>query len=208
MIIKKGFLFDLDGVIIDSEKEYSRIWHRINELWPTGVPELERVIKGCTLTSILDTYFTDTDRKAVTDKLYELEAKMSYYFAPGAERFLNECKRLGIPMALVTSSDNYKMGHLTEQMPGLLDYFDTVITANDISHSKPDPEGYLKAAGRLGLAPADCVVFEDSLQGIAAGRAAGAKVVGIAATLGRDRVQPVADICVEDLSEISSPESI
>ena len=69
MIIKKGFLFDLDGVIIDSEKEYSRIWHRINELWPTDVPDLERVIKGCTLTSILDTYFTDTDRKAVTDKL-------------------------------------------------------------------------------------------------------------------------------------------
>ena len=69
-----GFLFDLDGVIIDSEREYTRIWHAIDQKFPTGVENFEYVIKGRTLTEILDTFFPDRDtHPKVTDMLNEME---------------------------------------------------------------------------------------------------------------------------------------
>lgn len=199
----RGLLFDLDGVIIDSETEYSKIWRHINEVFPTGVPDLERVIKGCTLTSILTTYFPENQREEVKEMLYRLEGGMRYYYAPGGREILLRAREAGIPAALVTSSDDIKMSHLYEQIPELRGMFTAIVTAGDISRSKPDPEGYLLGASRLGLDASQCIVFEDSLQGLEAGRRAGAHLVAIASTLGRDRVADKAPIVVDDLSQIN-----
>lgn len=199
----RGLLFDLDGVIIDSETEYSKIWRHINEVFPTGVPDLERVIKGCTLTSILTTYFPENQREEVKEMLYRLEGEMRYYYAPGGREILLRARDAGIPAALVTSSDDIKMSHLYEQIPELRGMFTAIVTAGDISRSKPDPEGYLLGASRLGLDASQCIVFEDSLQGLEAGRRAGAHLVAIASTLGRDRVADKAPIVVDDLSQIN-----
>lgn len=199
----RGLLFDLDGVIIDSETEYSKIWRHINEVFPTGVPDLERVIKGCTLTSILTTYFPENQREEVKEMLYRLEGEMRYYYAPGGREILLRAREAGIPAALVTSSDDIKMSHLYEQIPELRRMFTAIVTAGDISRSKPDPEGYLLGASRLGLDASQCIVFEDSLQGLEAGRRAGAHLVAIASTLGRDRVADKAPIVVDDLSQIN-----
>ncbi len=199
----RGLLFDLDGVIIDSETEYSKIWRHINEVFPTGVPDLERVIKGCTLTSILTTYFPENQREEVKEMLYRLEGEMRYYYAPGGREILLRAREAGIPAALVTSSDDIKMSHLYEQIPELRGMFTAIVTAGDISRSKPDPEGYLLGASRLGLDASQCIVFEDSLQGLEAGRRAGAHLVAIASTLGRDRVADKAPIVVDDLSQIN-----
>lgn len=196
-----GLLFDLDGVIIDSETEYSKIWRHINETFPTGVPDLERVIKGCTLTSILNTYFPEDKRDEVKAMLYRLEGEMKYYYAPGGREMLLQAKDAGIPAALVTSSDDIKMSHLYEQIPELRSMFSAIVTANDITRSKPDPEGYLLGAGRLGVAPSQCIVFEDSLQGLEAGHRAGARLVAIASTLGRERVAGKAPIVVDTLAD-------
>lgn len=199
----RGLLFDLDGVIIDSETEYSKIWRHINEVFPTGVPDLERVIKGCTLTSILTTYFPENQREEVKEMLYRLEGEMRYYYAPGGREILLQARDAGIPAALVTSSDDIKMSHLYEQIPELRGMFTAIVTAGDISRSKPDPEGYLLGASRLGLDASQCIVFEDSLQGLEAGLRAGAHLVAIASTLGRDRVADKAPIVVDDLSQIN-----
>ena len=199
----RGLLFDLDGVIIDSETEYSKIWRHINEVFPTGVPDRERVIKGCTLTSILTTYFPENQREEVKEMLYRLEGEMRYYYAPGGREILLRARDAGIPAALVTSSDDIKMSHLYEQIPELRGMFTAIVTAGDISRSKPDPEGYLLGASRLGLDASQCIVFEDSLQGLEAGRRAGAHLVAIASTLGRDRVADKAPIVVDDLSQIN-----
>lgn len=199
----RGLLFDLDGVIIDSETEYSKIWRHINEVFPTGVPDLERVIKGCTLTSILTTYFPENQREEVKEMLYRLEGEMRYYYALGGREILLRARDAGIPAALVTSSDDIKMSHLYEQIPELRGMFTAIVTAGDISRSKPDPEGYLLGASRLGLDASQCIVFEDSLQGLEAGRRAGAHLVAIASTLGRDRVADKAPIVVDDLSQIN-----
>lgn len=186
-----GCLFDLDGVLIDSERLYTKIWEAIEQRWPTGIDNFAYKIKGTTLEDILDRYFPDPQVRAdVVKELYRLEGMMVYEPLPGAVEFIDRLRKRGISVALVTSSNALKMEHLWIDMPGFKDMFDVIITGDEVSNSKPDPEGYLKAAHSLGLDPRRCVVFEDSLQGVKAGKAAGAFVVGVEGTLRPEDIAP------------------
>lgn len=198
-----GFLFDLDGVIIDSESEYTRIWAQINREFPTGVENLEQVIKGCTLSKILkDNYHDDSTRNKVACRLHELESVMSYEYLPAAREFLDELNTRSLPCVLVTSSDNKKMIHLKEELPNLLDFFSFVITGDMVSTSKPSPEGYLLGASKINCSPSNCVVFEDSLQGVMAGKNSDAYVVGIEGTLPGSTLAPYSHIVIKRLDDI------
>lgn len=199
----KGVLFDLDGVLVDSETEYTRIWSTIQKEFSHSMPDtasddFSKKIKGTTLDNILSTYFPDPEiQPMVRNRLYEEEEKMVYRYCPGAKELLTTLKRQGIPMALFTSSNEDKMRHLYRDIPEIRDYFDAMVVADDVHRSKPDPEGYLLAAARLGIAPSDCCVMEDSIQGMRAGKAAGAFVIGIAGTLPAKMIESEAD-CVAD----------
>lgn len=198
-----GALFDLDGVLIDSETEYTKIWSEINRRFPTGYDDLALRIKGMTLDNILATYYPDASlANVVRDTLHELESHMTYRWLPGAEKLLKWLMADSIPRALVTSSDNKKMEHLQEEIPELMPMMSAVITADRISRSKPDPEGYLLGAHEIGIPISQCVVFEDSLQGVKAGRASGAFVVGVAGTLKPEILQPFCDIIVSSLEDL------
>lgn len=189
-----AFLFDLDGVLIDSEHIYTEIWTRIGEEFPTGRPSFASDIKGCTLENILATYYPDPEVRAkVEARLYEEEDKIQYRLIPGAEALLDTLKGMGVPIALVTSSNDIKMSHLWAQNPELKGKFDAIITGDDVKESKPNPEGYLTAAYRVGGMPMRCAVVEDSLQGVKAGRNAGSYVIGITGTLGADVLAPYCD---------------
>lgn len=87
-----GFLFDLDGVIIDSESRYTEIWGEINGCFPTGVAQFEHKIKGTTLDNILSTYFDEADRDSVVAMLNEKEQAMVYDYLPGAKELLETIK--------------------------------------------------------------------------------------------------------------------
>lgn len=199
---KIGFLFDLDGVLIDSEREYTCIWGAINVAFPTGVENFPIVIKGQTLPEILSRYFREEDRHAVTDMLNERESKMKYDYLPGAREFLEELAQRGLPRVLVTSSNEMKMRHLREERPELEGMFSDIVTADRISRSKPDPEGYLLGAKLIGVKPERCAVFEDSLQGVQAGHAAGAYTVGLTTTLPAEKIAPFCDKIIPDLSAV------
>ncbi len=199
-----GFLFDLDGVLIDSEKEYSRIWRQVNCEFPCGVESLESMIKGCTLDKILEDHYPDLlVREKVVNRLYELEGKMRYDYTPGAFSLLTELQGRSLQTALVTSSNDVKMAHLDEELPDFRNFFDCIITADLISKSKPDPEGYLLASSKLGIPAKRCIVFEDSLQGVKAGFCSGAYVVGVAGTLSADVLEPYSDVVVDSLQKIN-----
>lgn len=200
MSIKTPFLFDLDGVIIDSETEYSRIWREIDRRFPTGVKDIGHIIKGSTLQTILSTYFRREDAEEITGLLYEMEAAIEYRYCEGAYELLQELAARGVPRALITSSNDDKMTHLREQHPELEGMFDAVITADRITRSKPDPEGYLLGASMLGVHPSHCFVVEDSVQGMRAGRAAGATVIGISGTLPHDVVCRESDLPLTSLT--------
>ena len=203
-------LFDLDGVLVDSETMYTKIWEAIERQWPTGIDNFAYKIKGTTLEDILERYFPEEIREDVTKELIRLEGMMVYAPLPGAMEFLDSLRAKGVPLALVTSSNGLKMEHLWIDMPYLKEKFDVIITGDEVTHSKPNPEGYLKAAERLGANPCRCAVFEDSLQGVKAGKAAGAYVVGRAGTLKAEDIAPFSDIVVDSVAEvdIDSLESI
>lgn len=199
----QAFLFDLDGVLIDTESVYSRIWSDIESHFPTGIENFARVIKGTTLESILSNYFSAPDvRRQAEAMLHAAEERMTYDLCPGAAAMLAGLKSRGVPVALVTSSDDEKMRLLAGQQPELVAAFDVVIDGSQVERSKPDPQGYLMAAGRLGVSGERCVVVEDSLQGVKAGKAAGAYVIGVAGTLPREEIKPYCDIVVDSLEEL------
>ena len=128
---------------------------------------------------------------------------MVFPLYPGAKELLQGLKDAGVPTAIVTSSDASKMQLLFRQHPWLEQMFTAVIDASKVTKSKPDPQGYLLGAETIGV-PADrCYVFEDSLQGLAAGRAAGAKVIGVSTTYSAERIAQLADRVIGGVAEIT-----
>lgn len=198
--MKHAALFDLDGVLVDTEPEYTRIWSSIDQAEPTGVEDFAHKIKGMTLQRILSTYFPKLGQEErVKELLAERELTMNYPVFEGVIDLLKSLRADGIPAAIVTSSNNAKMDRLFEMHNGFREYFDVVITDSDVSHGKPDPECYLLAAKRLNVPAEQCYVFEDSINGARAGRAAGAVVIGLSTTVRAEALEPISDIVVPDL---------
>lgn len=188
-----AILFDLDGVLIDSEGLYTEFWAKIGRDFNMPSPTFAYDIKGTTLKSILNNFPGEELKSAVMQRIHDFENTMQYRMFDGVEQFLTHLHDAGIPTAIVTSSDEVKMGYLFDQLPALRDMVTIVIDASMVTRSKPDPQGYLLAAEKLGVAPEDCFVFEDSLQGLEAGRRAGATVIGLATTNSAEQVKPLCD---------------
>lgn len=150
-------LFDLDGVLIDSEGVYYDFWDDIENKFPTGIPNFASAIKGSTLKKIMDYYPDPEVKKSVIELLKEQERSMRYVIFDGVVPFLDELKRRKVPCAIVTSSNDDKMSKLFAQNPGFADYFKVVITDRQVTKSKPDPQGYLMAAEKLGCEPCTAV---------------------------------------------------
>lgn len=196
-----GILFDLDGVLVDSEGEYTKFWGGMGERYGL-VPTFAADIKGTTIGEIL-LNFPEADREWILGELHAFEADMQYPVYPGVMEFLRELKESGVPSAIVTSSDNVKMDRLFVRRPELRGMIDALVTGSMVTRSKPDPEGYLKGAELIGVPIERCYVFEDSMQGLQAGRSSGAKVIGIATTNPRSKVETIADLTLDSMDGIS-----
>lgn len=196
-------LFDLDGVLIDSEGVYYEFWDNVDKMFPTGIPDFAAYIKGSTLRRIMD-YFPDPDvRERIVEMLEEQERSMRYVIFDGVVPFLEDLKARHVPCAIVTSSNEDKMHKLFAQNPGFSDYFKVVITDRQVTKSKPDPQGYLLAARQLDCDPENCYVFEDSFSGLEAGRRSGAKVIALSTTNTSDRLLDKADIVISSFKQLS-----
>lgn len=198
-----GVLFDLDGVLLDSEGQYSIFWEQMGKDYPTGVPDFANYIKGFHLTRILSYFDSDDVRQLIMDKLLEFERNMRFEFFPGALELVKGLREAGIPMAIVTSSDRKKMQSLFAQFPDFPTLFDHIITGDMVTKAKPDPDCFLKGAELLGVDIARCIVLEDSRNGLIAARASGAHVIGIATTLSREQVAPLCDLLADDVSQLT-----
>ncbi len=200
----RAALFDLDGVIVDSEGSYTVFWSGIDRAHPTGIPDFAHAIKGTALFQILQNFPDENLQRQIVSQLNEFEANMPFVEYPGAFDFIRSLRQVGWRTALVTSSNDAKMASLYRQHPDLPLLFDTIVTSDQITRSKPDPQGYLLAAERVGCKPENCVVFEDSLQGVQAGQASGAKVVGISTTNPAESLAPFCDIIAPSLASVKS----
>lgn len=196
-------LFDMDGVILDTEPQYDIFWQRASVKYNIGIPRFEKVIKGTTLPNILKKYFAEYSKEEIEQlvaDIEEFETTMNFPEIDGSIRFVNQLKEKGIKVGLVTSSlDNKMVG--VYQTKGLDKLFDTIVTGSHIKEGKPHPECYSLAAEKLGVKPEHCVVFEDSFAGIESGKAAGMKVVGLATTHSHEALSEKCETIIPNFKE-------
>ena len=199
--IPSAALFDLDGVVFDTEPQYSVFWGSMCRLYHPEHPGLENEIKGQTLMQIFDRWWAgplEAEREALTRRLDEFEAQMSFDYVPGFVPFITALRSRGVKTAVVTSSNQQKMASVYRSRPEFTSLFDAILTSEDFAESKPSPDCYLRAAARFGVKPEECVVFEDRINGLRSGRAAGMFVVGLATTNSHEVIAPLSDIQIDD----------
>ena len=197
----KAALFDLDGVVIDTETQYSVFWGSQCRLYHPEHPGLENEIKGQTLDQILDMGWSgelESERQVLIERLNAFEAQMQLDYMEGFLPFISDLRQHGMKTAVVTSSNRLKMENVYRQHPEFQQLFDAILTSEDFAESKPSPDCYLRAAQRFGLEREACVVLEDSVNGLRSGRAAGMMVVGLVTTNPLDVVRPLSDCQIKD----------
>lgn len=205
----KAALFDLDGVVFNTEPQYTIFWGTQCREFHPEKPGLEQEIKGQTLEQIYETWFGGSLQEKqllITKRLNVYEQQMDYVYVSGFEEFIVCLKKHDIKTAVVTSSNQRKMESVYRKHPEFKRLFDIILTSEDFDYSKPHPDCYLKAAACFGVTPAECVVFEDSFNGLKSGRAAGMRVIGLATTNSEESIRPLCDQVVKDYRELIKSE--
>jgi beta-phosphoglucomutase len=205
----KGVLFDMDGVLADSEQFISqaavnmfcelgfRVSH--DDFKPfTGMGE-NRYIGG-----VAEKYGIDIDivkTKARTYEIYEELVKDNLFALPGAIDFIKRCRSKGLRLALATSADKIKMDVTLREIGIPTDTFQSVITGLDVERKKPAPDIYIKAAESIGLRPEECLVVEDAVSGVKAGKAAGCRCLAVTTSFEREALKD-ADWIYDSLEDV------
>jgi HAD superfamily hydrolase (TIGR01509 family) len=180
-----AILFDMDGTLVDSEplwlsaeieimQELGCTWTAEDQIACLGGPraKTEKMMQEKSGYQMPDGYFGNQ-----LDDLMELKLANELKIYDGGFRLIEECKKFGLKVGLVTASGSRLMNVVLQNFPK--DIFDIVVSGDDVINSKPDPEPYLKAARGLSVEITQSVVIEDSLTGVTSGLAAGAQVIGI-----------------------------
>ena len=205
----KACLFDLDGVIVDTAIYHFQAWRRLaNELGFDFTEYQNEQLKGISRMESLDLILgwgnvtlTDEEKQDWATRknewYLELVKEMTYEeILPGVKYFLDILKENNIKIALGSASKNSKL--ILERI-GMLPYFDAIIDGNNITKGKPNPEVFLLGAEATNCKPEECVVFEDALAGVQAGKAGGMKVVGV----GSPEILTEANIVITTFEEMT-----
>jgi beta-phosphoglucomutase len=205
----KGFLFDLDGVIVDTAKYHFLAWKRLaDELKINFTLEDNELLKGVSRMASLDIVLGLGKVELSDDKKMELATRKNEWYVdyitkmaadeilPGALDFIKEARQRGIKIALGSASKNAQT--ILDRL-SITPYFDAIISGNEVSKAKPDPEVFLLGARSIGLEASQCVVFEDAQAGVEAAHNAGMKCIGI----GEESILGEAEIVVDGLHDIT-----
>lgn len=212
-----GAIFDWDGVIIDSRRQHEESWERLAKEENRPLPQ-GHFLKGFGMKNeriIPDVLEWTSDpaeverlslRKEALYREIVVEEKISPL--AGVREFLDRLAVADIPCVVGSSTHRKNILTILEVL-GLREFFDRIVTAEDVSHGKPDPEVFLKAAGKIAVPPRQCVVFEDAHVGIEAGLAGGMTVVAVTTTHAREEltgahrvVNRLDELTVDELMEL------
>jgi beta-phosphoglucomutase len=186
-----AFIFDMDGTIVDNMRVHNQTWQTVlaDEGVQIDIEEFNRQTTGKKTPEILRLFLGE---RASGDEIQRIsDKKETIYrqvFRPylraiaGLPGFLEQARRLGVPLALATSAGKVNIEY-TLTGTGLKAYFDVLVGGEEVQHGKPDPEIFLMAAQRLGIPPQRCLVFEDALLGVEAACRAGMKAIAITTTI-------------------------
>lgn len=208
--MKKAFIFDLDGVIVDTAKYHFLAWQKLaSQLGIEFTPEHNEELKGVSRVRSLDIILALGKVEAnQDDKNLWLKQKNDDYLLylkdidnseilPGVMPILQFLKENNQPIALGSASKNARP--ILEKI-GIIHYFDAIVDGNDVTNAKPDPEVFLQAAKLLGVNPSDSIVFEDSVAGVQAANIAGMTSVGI----GEEHILHEAKFIFKDFTYMDS----
>ncbi|GAB3940189.1 beta-phosphoglucomutase [Spirosoma harenae] len=208
----KAFLFDLDGVIVDTAIYHYQAWKRLaNELGFDISEEFNERLKGVSRTESLDIILEHGGLVLSDEKKVELATQKNGWYLdlvsrmtpedilPGVANFFSQVRKAGLLTALGSVSKNAPL--ILERI-GMTEAFDAIIDGTKISKGKPDPEVFTKGADELGVSPAECVVFEDAVAGVEAGKRGGIFVVGI----GLPGILTLADLVAPSLESLTVEE--
>jgi len=186
---KIGFIFDLDGVIVDTAKYHYLAWKKLaNELGFEFTVEQNEMFKGVSRKRCLEILLEIGNKEATKEQFdsWMVEKNQDYLeyinemddseILPDVPKVLDFLKKQHIPIALGSASKNARP--ILEKV-GLLSYFDVIVDGNNVTKAKPDPEVFLIAAQKLNVSPKNCIVFEDALAGIKAANNADMTSIGI-----------------------------
>ncbi|HWA10910.1 MAG TPA: HAD family phosphatase [Opitutaceae bacterium] len=205
-----GALFDWDGVIIDSSRQHEGSWERLAEEEKRALPENHFKLgfgkKNEWIIPNLLGWSADAAevhrlslRKEALYRTIVLERGLEAL--PGVHVFLERLRAAGVPCCIGSSTHRENIATIIHVL-GLEKFFAGMVTAEDVSHGKPHPDVFLRAAAKIGREPARCVVFEDAFAGIEAAHAGGMKVVGVATTHAPELLHGRADRVVRQLDEL------
>lgn len=189
MRVKPGVIFDMDGVIVHSNPAHKKAIQIFCEKHNKKVSEkfLQTRLYGRTNSEWIPELFGDLDGQRLNELADEKERLFRDMFTPerhiveGLFPFLRQLGDRDIPMAVATSAPGTNAEYILSRL-AIEDHFASVLDSSHVSKGKPDPEVYLKSAASLQREPGQCIIFEDSVSGVQAGRAAGSVVVGVTTT--------------------------
>jgi beta-phosphoglucomutase len=210
----RAFIFDLNGTMIDDMSWHIKAWYRIlNELGANI--DYDRVKEECygknneLLDRVFPGRFTEAEKNTISidkETQYQLEYRPHLKLINGLDKFLKDAKDNDISMAIGSAAIRFNIDFVLDGLD-IAHYFGAIISADDVKNSKPDPETYIKCAEKLGVDPADCIVFEDSPKGVESAARAGMRSVVITTMSDRDEFSQYDNV-IEYISSYNKLHSI
>jgi len=199
----KGVLFDMDGVLADSEQfickaaimMFAELGFKVE---PDDFKPFVGTGENSYIGGVAGKYGIEVDiikAKARTYEIYQTIIRGNLKPLPGAAEMVSKCHNLGLKLALATSADRIKMQANLNEIGIPASSFDATVTGLDVVNKKPYPDIYIKAAGKLGLRAAECLVVEDAVSGITAARRAGCRCLAVSTSFAAEMLSEADWIC-------------
>lgn len=211
---KFGLLFDFDGLIVDTESPQLMVWQQIYQEYGSFLPKSAWL--KCVGTNydefdpvifLSQSIGKSIDRGSLLERQHEASHQvcLEQPTLPGVRELISAANENNVPIAVASSGTKYWVTtHLTNQ--GLQSQFQAIVTMEDVASVKPAPDLFLIAAEKIGIAPQNCVVLEDSTNGIKAAKAAGMFVIAVPNEMTKDLDFSEADLVINQLSDITLDE--
>jgi beta-phosphoglucomutase family hydrolase len=213
----RAFIFDMDGTLVDNMRFHTDAWGKMLAENGVEMNAHDFLVKtaGKTNREILPTVFENISEEKIVELGERKETLYRELFLPhrkvvkGAIEFLEAAQNLGVKMAVATAAPEANVEFILDGLD-LRKYFQAITTAADVSKGKPDPEIFLKSAKKLGVAPQNCLVFEDAIGGFEAARRAGMKSIAVTTVNSREALEELDSVVevIEDFTNLSPVELV
>lgn len=205
----QGFIFDMDGVIVDNHKSHFKAWMEFAKKYNFDLDNkiYRENFNGKTNRDLFTMIFGELTESEIQSYAMEKELRYQEIYRGdmkphhGLVDFLKHLNLMGVKIALGTSAPTMNVDFTLDTL-GLRDYFHVIVDGSQIKLGKPNPEIYLKCLSLLGLPGESCVVFEDSLAGLDAGRSAGCHIIGVATSHSLEELKSRTSFLIKDFTEV------